>query len=195
MVVSYKNQKFKSIIKKVIIGDSRCGNKYILNTKKHCPCNYINPYLLLSIYLDRTYKYALNNKYFNINKDVNLLRFKYNKDAVVSDLCNIAKEITVIARISEPERYTSYAFRIGGSSLGSNNHIPHPKILKYVGWKPANLPHVSYRYMCYTEIHLSSFIKELIHGYNYNGLNTLHHNQNISAIYDPWANSVDYKNW
>ena len=115
-----------------------------------------------------------------------LFRYKNRAQFTTKNVGLVAKKISNINNLSEKERYTGYSFRIGGSTLSSINKIPDPKLLRYVGWKPSHLPHVSNRYMRFKNKDLANFISELLHP-------TVSSTQNnsYSNIYDPWATKIN----
>ncbi len=193
-ILSFKNQKSKKYVKKIIIGNSKCGNRYIPGTFKICPCNLINPYQLLFTYLKRCQQIALNSETFSFTNKDPVFRFKNGISATTKFVGKIAKEIAKLTKEPEPKRLTGYSFRIGGATLSCMQQIPQPKLLKYVGWKPSHLPHVSMRYMRYKEIDFKTFIFELIHGSN----EVIHRNlissfKITAEIYDPWTTDLDRK--
>ncbi len=99
-------------------------------------CFYLNPYRLLCEYLKRRYRsksYKLkinkNSKYHNV------FVWENGEKITTSDLSQITKEIVQIINIPnrDKHRYSSYSYRIGGTTRGVAVGINHTSILKFVG--------------------------------------------------------------
>ena len=101
-------------------------------------------------------------------------------------LSSIAKEIAKTALILDEKRYTSYSLRIGGTTAASQRGIPHPKILKYVGWSNSRLADCAQRYMRYGPHDLCLVPFHMIHG-------SKEEQNSNRKIYDPWSGRIDQK--
>ncbi len=196
-IYNFKNRKTKKSVKTAWLGNSSCGRFNIQNSSEICPCNFINPFKLLKIFLSRKFDLARSDPNTKLYSNTPLLTFKDNSVFTTNNLRKIAKDIAILNKLPEIKRYSCYSFRIGGTSLANINNISQPKILRFVGWKAAHLPHVSMRYMRYNETQLSNFIFELIHGFKRNNFPKVqNHSFDLNGtIFDPWASAIDTSKW
>ena len=140
-------------------------------------------------------KSSLNSKQWTqsqkerISSQINKLQIKSNNHVFVwqsgqivttRDLTKIVKKVVTINDINEPNRYTAYSLRIGGTSAASNANIPQPKILKFIGCAPSRLPNISMRYMRYTQDQLKLLPYEILH-------EALQQNNKQNITFDPWT--------
>ena len=90
----------------------------------------------------------------------------------------------------ETRHYTAYSLRIGGTTAASKAGIPHPLILKYVGWSNSRLADCAQRYMRYTPFELCRLPFMILHK---SKNNTKKNDKNDSQIYDPWSENVSQR--
>ena len=215
-ITSYKNQASKLISKKIWMGSTTCKaeREGIRNKKgERCVCRYLNPSIYLRLMLKerklmvKQLESTLNSssipnkerikitkklKTLRVEKESPLFVFESGKVANTTDLRTIAKEICQVNKIMDPQHYTAYSFRIGGTTLASIRQIDHPKILKYVGWASSRLADCAQRYMRYSPFQLAVIPKQMVHGHkdsNYIGIPR----QSMGKIYDPWSEQTNFK--
>ena len=200
--VRTKNAASRKIFKKIYISSSRC------NKHHQCICAKMDPFMLLDYYMKRRRdlcaeihqtlgtgnlsesEYATQTTRLEnlaIKKSKPLLVWSDGKTATTKDLAKIAKEISRKAGIVDPQHYTSYSLRIGGTTAASMAKIDHVLILKYVGWSVSRLADCGQRYMRYSPYELSMMPFKIIHG-EYDS-----YSRNQNKIYDPWSEKINMK--
>ena len=197
----YKNQVSRKIQKKIYFCSTQC------KSQSPCVCSKCNPYNLLILllkqrqsmvntavneYNDPTTPFHKKHSLFNkiqrlrLKPSNHLFVDKEGKTITTKYLSNIAKEIVNETHILDSKRYTAYSLRIGGTTTASRRGIPHPKILKYVGWSNSRLADCAQRYMRYGPHDLCLVPFHMIHG-------SKEEKNPKSTIYDPWSERIDQK--
>ena len=210
-IESYKNQTSKRIFKTISLSTTTCFD----NAKKHCNCQYLNPYeLIRKMIKERKKLVAKLDLEYQAKEGVTIKRKKELKEILanlrltsenyvfVRDngqpvrtgyLKEITEQVVEINKISQQKRYKPYSFRIGGTTRASMVGIDHTVILKYVGWKNSRLADCAQRYMRYPEYLLSKVPFEMLHGVGTNS----HYRRKPTdlkkwKIYDPWSEKTDF---
>ena len=116
-----------------------------------------------------------------------LLVWSDGRTATTKDLAKIAKDIARKAGIVDPQHYTSYSLRIGGTTAASMAQLDHVLILKYVGWSVSRLADCGQRYMRFSPYELSLVPFKIIHG-EYDKSS-----RRNNKIYDPWSEKLNMK--
>ena len=74
--------------------------------------------------------------------------------------------------------------------------IPHPKILRYIGWAESRLPNIAMRYMRYTKKDLRTVPYEMLHGPLITNEFTLQQQQmSMNTIFDPWTQKINFSKY
>ena len=173
-IVSFKNQKVRSIPKRILIGNPACGSP------ANCPCYIVNSVTHLLLYLEqkklissqRTYNLALKEKHVRNHVFV----WENGYPITTKDLCKIVREMIEVNKLSQPKRYTPYSLRIGGTTFHISKYMSKTEVMNFVGWAVTK-GNRSARYTRYSDEQKSSFIKRSLHN---------RASSNEWTIYDPW---------
>ena len=132
--VRTKNAASRQIFKKIYLSSTRC------TYYKTCKCQKMDPYMLLDYYLQRRQQLvdhiqstlksgslseseritqSTRRQNLLINKSKPLLIWSNGTTATTKDLAKISKDIATKAGIVDPQHYTSYSLRIGGTTAAS----------------------------------------------------------------------------
>ena len=196
----YKNQASRRIQKKIYICSTKCKRS------RNCPCRLCNPYNLLLLMIRRRQclidevmeklDIAKGVERIRLKSLIEKLRLKPSNNFFIKEdgspidtkfLTNIAKDIVGESRILKKENYTAYSLRIGGTTRASKVGVPHPKILKYVGWSAARLADCAQIYIRYSPYELGQIPFQMIHGIRGKKIDS------SSKIYDPWSERINPK--
>ena len=196
---TYKNQISRQIKKHIFFCSTKC------KSTRACPCQRCNPYNLLLLLLKRRQSMVdsmlekfndPNTTYLqrsNLYDKIQRFRLLPSNPLFIDEkgesvkttfLTTIAKEISHTCQIMDRQRFTAYSLRIGGTTRASQMGIPHPKILKYVGWSNSRLADCAQRYMRYSSNDLCLVPFHMIHG-------SREGPKNPSQIYDPWSERLN----
>ena len=206
LIKSFKNQKSKKVFMEKQIPSTKCSNP-------QCTvyCTILNPMKLLKIYQQKRVllhkQIAAKLQQQPSDKKLKQLfkKVRYHKNSYLfikqngeifktTDLNKVIKEVVQINNLEEPKRYTAYSLRIGCTTQQQAMGIPHPKILRYIGWAESRLPSIAMRYMRYTKANLRQVPFELIHGSLMQDNFTLQRKfMNMNNVFDPWTNKINFK--
>ena len=204
----YKNQASRKITKKIYFADSSCKRW------RQCICKRLNPYLLFDMMMKRrknlikeihgniisgslsedeyiTEKHRLDNLALTGNNPAFV--YSNGKQLTTKILARLAKEVTQVNAIINPQHYTPYSLRIGGTTKASLADLGHPLILKYVGWSTSRLADCAQRYMRYSPSELAQVPYQMIHGSKDQNKINKKAKKNPHKIYDPWSEKLNMK--
>ena len=185
-VKKFKNQQFRAEPKIIPVASAREGCK-----STSCVCKMLDPYRLLARYMVRKAKLAEKKPHLAIFQQKStdaLFIFENGKEVRTTHLGKIAKHIAKVNAVLEPDRFTGYSFRIGGTTLASIQGIEKAMILQYVKWSEDKLPDASHHYILHSEEQLSLMARRMLHGRT--RFTIRKSDQTVTKVYDPWATSL-----
>ncbi len=191
IIHSHKTMYKSSEPKYIYITDTACDEVRNGLTNK-CNCYYLNPYRYLNEYLSRRSQLFLNHSTLNTANPNNiLLVWENGKSLTTRDLSNITKQLVSTINIDtrDASRYSSYSYRIGGTTLAVALGINHHMILKYVGWSGSYLSDSSTSYIRPETHQLITIPFTMIHN-NINHHSNLHNSISFmqqGLVFDPWS--------
>lgn len=202
-VRDFKNAEHRNFNKFIPIQSTKCTNR-------HCKCQILNPYRLLQLYIERrgqlwysiqqrkrrilergehnmsTKEYQIwknQLKNLGLSKEDKLFVDSKGRIIRVHHLTKIVQQMKKALKYTG--NYTSYSFRIGGSSHAANVEINQVKIMRYVGWSTSQLPMAAMRYIRFSKDELKLVPFEMVH-------KPLRCDPNI--LFDPWHRERPNKN-
>ena len=186
-VKKYKNQQFRQDPKFIPFGriHDACSSS-------DCLCALVDVFRVGRAYMKRravrARKWSKCNKNpFSLQQENPLFVNSRGKEQTTKDLRIVANRIASASDVDEAYRYTGYSFRIGGTTLASNQGVSHARILQFVGWAENRLPDASHHYIQDSRLKLSSVPRSMIHGKH--KLSASKPNADFDRVYDPWATS------
>ena len=198
-IETFKNQKSRKLAKFIYIAPTRCSRK------NDCLCRYMDPYALflnLMKFRDNLVTDLLQqlklikcpleyNKMGSIIKKLMLEKENHvfvheNGEPITTKfLPIITNEISKVNGILNSDDYTPYSFRIGGTTRASRAHIPHPTILRYVGWSMSRLQDGSQMYIRLAPWSLATVPYDMVHPKK--------PLKDSAQVYDPWTAKLGKK--
>ncbi len=171
----YKNQQHYNVPKRIHIEEPICSNY-------SCKCQFLNFHRMYKIALSRRramhrklssevelgarlsakFRKKLDNlaiapdKYVFVNTDGSIWRETKMRET----FCQIRN----IIQMRKPECYPPYSAKVGAMSLVNQQEIQLLKVIKYVAWSIATLPHMSQTYISISEAEMATIPYEMIHG-------------------------------
>ncbi len=192
LIIDHKTINKKRDPKYVYLTDTRC-NKILQGSTQNCMCFYLNPYRILCAYLKRRFRSkSLRIKLDKFSKYKNVFVWEDGNIVTTTDLSNITKELVKIINIPirDQHRYSSYSYRIGGTTRGVAVGINHTNILKFVGWSDSFLGDSSITYIRPSTETLVLIPFQMIHGIGNQITQQTHEYMNQGLVFDPWSKTA-----
>ncbi len=202
----FKNQTFRGVPKKIYMGVPICEDV-------KCSCQYLDFFAIYKVLIKRRkgIHRCLQQQDFSLlikserskhrkklknldTKSTNYIFVGLNGSIwrpSMSSECIV--ELIRVNKIPNPEFYAPYSLRIGGTSLCNQQNIDLLKVLRYVAWSIKSLPHVSARYILFTELELALIPFEMIHGRNTPGEYIKSNIDEPLTVFNPWEGDSVYK--
>ncbi len=162
--------------KHTFITDTSCS-------KLTCKCHVLNPYKLLSAYIQRRLKSRI------VLTSENVFVWNDMKKVTTKDITMLVKEIISANSIPncDSHRYTSYSLKIGGATLACGMGVDHVLLLKYVGWSDKFLSDSSISYIRPDSNTLITIPFKMIHGYDNPLFSDSIKSFKQGMVFDPWT--------